>query len=44
MILAKYLAKNFSLIEKKHKKSDRLRILELGSGTGVLGLFAASLG
>ena len=44
MILAKYLAKNSDLIEKRHKKGVKLNVLELGSGTGILGIYSACLG
>lgn len=44
MILAKYLCKNETMLNTKFKKGTTLNILELGSGTGILGIYAACLG
>lgn len=44
MILAKYLCKNATKINSKHRKGSKLNILELGSGTGLLGIYAACMG
>jgi methylase of polypeptide subunit release factors len=44
MILAKYLCKNQTKLNMKHKKGTKLNVLELGSGTGILGIYAACMG
>ena len=46
MILAKYMQKNQSELKKKVGKGeeDKLTILEVGSGTGILGIFLGCLG
>ena len=44
MILAKYLNKHCNKIKAKHIKGKTLNVLEIGSGTGLLGIYAACLG
>ena len=44
MILAKYLCKNQTKLNTRHRKGSKLNVLELGSGTGILGIYTASLG
>lgn len=45
MILGKFFQKNTEKIYKEtNKKKEELRILELGTGTGILGIFLGCLG
>lgn len=44
IIMAKYIHNNLSKYKKKLDQKTTIKILELGSGTGVLGLYLASQG
>lgn len=45
MIMAKFFQKNIDrLVKETNKKKEELKILEIGSGTGLLGIFLGCLG
>lgn len=45
MILAKFFQKNAERIYKETlKKKEEIKVLELGTGTGILGIFLGCLG